>query len=534
MLADADTFFSFYEQGMLDLGDPEIAAALTEFMTNLRFQLGETKDELGDNAEEAKELWRAGGEGARAMAEEVENNRQRLEELRLEQERLQGAAATQMGMEGKIDPELQQQLSDVNAEIDDLVDQMEGDGPLGPLTEQGEDAVEQVDLLTESLEAAKSLTDDFGEDGKEAIDAVTAAVTLAKDQTQLWDDVMTPFVEDFLKGLEDIMEEIEDLDGEKIEITVEITTTYNPTVSTAEAISVIHERLDALPTVVPIDVQLTGQAAAIMGAADVGADLGNAIANAVFGNVAKYRQPWNAPFWLTNRAGQLGRVGQLYGDIYDEEVLSPLEEELDALNDDLKETERLLEDQAFLRRLSQQQYIELQANYNAKLEERNRLEEEYNAAQEAQARFERAKARLDILNTQLQLVKTLYDLDVDPRPILSEIGLGIDASAEDWVDAMAAAMEALAIAAEENLKNFLGISSPSQKMIDIGLQMREGLLQGLGTPIPNFLAPQGSSTMTTINQEYDFSGTVINNGMDAAVFRAMVIQTVRQSMRGVR
>ena len=81
------------------------------------------------------------------------------------------------------------------------------------------------------------------------------------------------------------------------------------------------------------------------------------------------------------------------------------------------------------------------------------------------------------------------------------------------------------------LKEFLGIASPSQKMIDIGLQMRQGLVEGL--TMPRLMSGASTSTShTTVEQTNDFSGAVINNGMDMAMFQAVVLQTVRKGIRG--
>ena len=279
-----------------------------------------------------------------------------------------------------------------------------------------------------------------------------------------------------------------------------------------------------------VDIQFAGLALATITGEAIGSRLGDAVTSAVLANVEKFRQPWNAPFWLTNRAGQLGQVGAFFAGLYDEEVLQPLLDDLDQLNQDIEDTERLLEDQAFIRRLSAQQYLDLQTNYNRALEERNQLEEEYAAAQAATLKFEKAKARLDILNAQLQLVKTLYDLDIDPRGILSEIGVGIDVASEDWVAAMAAAMERVAQAAEDKLREFLGIASPSRKMIEIGQEIRAGLIQGV--TMPRLMPGSTSSSVTTNEITNDFSGMIVNNPMDATVLQAMIVQTVRKSLRG--
>ena len=70
-------------------------------------------------------------------------------------------------------------------------------------------------------------------------------------------------------------------------------------------------------------------------------------------------------------------------------------------------------------------------------------------------------------------------------------------------------------------------------MIDIGVQMRQGLLEGLGAPVPRLMPGGGSSSsQTSVSVSNDFSGAVLNNGMDMAVFQAMVLQTVRKGMRG--
>ena len=527
MLSDADTFMDAVNNGFIDMDDPDVFNFVTQALADLKIQFDGTLPEMNDNVRENRDLWKEAKQEADAYKEALAAQETELEGLETKRDALLAQQA-QLAQFGEVDPELEESLKGIQDQIKDLTDEMD-DGPLQNMPDEATTAIEEVDSLTEALGATKTILGDLKDDGPTDVETVTTAIDTADKRTRIWSADIDTLGVKASKALDEFIAELKKLDGSTITVTIEIVSpTGSPVVPTAHYIEMIHAGLGALPSQVVVDIQLAGLAAAQI----AGEQIGTSIMQAVLGNVEKFRQPWNAPLWLTNRAGQLGRVGSFFAGLYDEDVLQPLLDDLDQLNDDIEDTERLLEDQAFIRRLSAQQYLELQTNYNASLEKRNALEEEYAKAQEATAKFERAQSRLDILNAQLQLVKMLYDLDVDPRGLLSEIGIGIDVASEDWVAAMAEAMEKLAQAAEEKLKEFLGIASPSQKMIDIGLQMREGLLQGLSTPVPRLAAPQSSTSMTNVEVANDFSGAVINNGMDMAVFQALVTQTVRKSVRG--
>jgi len=239
--------------------------------------------------------------------------------------------------------------------------------------------------------------------------------------------------------------------------------------------------------------------------------------------------PWRPPFWGIERAGELGGIGGFFSGLLNEEI-----EQYEDLAKQIEETQKLLSDPAFLRQLDYNQYLAIMRRYNMALDERNDLESDYNKALAAQQRLESAQARVDLLKTQLEFIELLYDRDIDVRPILEQIGVGIDASSEDWVTAMAIAMEQLAAAAEANLREFLGIHSRSEVMYQIGQEMKQGWAEGWAAPAPRMIpgAGQVGGGGTTIDMNNDFSGAVVNNGVDMAVFQAMILQTVRKGLRG--
>ena len=510
---------------MIDLSDPNIAAAVAEWGSQLISTLGATKEEWKDNTTESAAFWKASSEGAKTAAAEIQAAGDKLADLKLEQAGLQ-TEQVELAQFGEIDPTLEQDLQDVNDQIADIEGQLEDDGPFGTMTDAVEDTIDKIDTWQEKLDTIIEGLGTLETDGVTAVAGVDSSMVAATETTGTWKTALDGLATDTIKAFDKIIDQINEMDDSQIDIEVKITTTYNPTVSTAEAISVIHQRLDALPNQVLIDVRLAGQASAILNAQRLGEDLADALWRSVMGGAAKYGTPWNAPFWGLEHAQKLSGIGSFFVGLLD-----PIQEEYDELTRRIEETDKLLQDQAFIRRLSAEQYAELQHNQNLLMEERNQLEEEYAAAQEATTRFERAKARLDILNQQLALVQLLYDLDIDPRGILEGIGIGIDAAAEDWVAAMAAAMEKLAQAAEDNLKNFLGIHSRSQVMFDIAQQAQAGWFEGLAAPVPRLMAPSGGN-QTTVQQTNDFSGAVINNGMDMAMFQAVIMQTINKSARG--
>ena len=107
-------------------------------------------------------------------------------------------------------------------------------------------------------------------------------------------------------------------------------------------------------------------------------------------------------------------------------------------------------------------------------DERNALEEEYIRQQEALARLEAQRAQLDFLGRQLDLLQLIYDNNLDAN-LLEGLTLGLDANADDLVEAMRRAVEALIGAAEEDLE----IHSPSR----VGYRLTENFMEAMARGI---------------------------------------------------
>ena len=137
------------------------------------------------------------------------------------------------------------------------------------------------------------------------------------------------------------------------------------------------------------------------------------------------------------------------------------------------------------------------------------------------------------MEQQLKLLELIYDYDLDRNEMLRGLTFGLEATAEEWVEAMAEASRRIVEAMQAEFEGRLGLASPSRVFMRYGEWAREGFVRGFQAQ--PMLAPRAyagaTSNVTTYDQRFDFN-TTINNGMDAAVFQAMVLQTVRRGVRG--
>lgn len=107
-------------------------------------------------------------------------------------------------------------------------------------------------------------------------------------------------------------------------------------------------------------------------------------------------------------------------------------------------------------------------------DERNALEAEYIRQQEELAALEEQRARLDFLQTQVELLDLIRDNNLG-ADILDGLTLGLDASMTDILAAMTEATRQLIERANDELE----IASPSAVFQRIGEQVMEGLAEGL-------------------------------------------------------
>lgn len=108
-------------------------------------------------------------------------------------------------------------------------------------------------------------------------------------------------------------------------------------------------------------------------------------------------------------------------------------------------------------------------------EELNRLLAEQARREQEILDLEKAQKQLDFLGQQLNLMKMLSDRGLNPRDILGGITLGVNASAQDLLEATNRVVTAMV----NQINADLQIASPSKVMARIGRRVVEGMAMGL-------------------------------------------------------
>jgi hypothetical protein len=575
MELSAQDWFDFWKQGYVDMEGP-FGDFIQRMGTDLFQALDATKSEFEDNETEAAAMWQAMQQGAADAQAELDATKQKLAELEAAQAALQVEKKLTV-LEGAPTTDVDARLIEVNQQIDELQDKVSTSGPLGMISQRLQEANENLDKAREGLETVTSAADTAGTAGVTAMEDVgEAAIALSGDAksaltgdegalTEVEDkagemaetfkkkmEVMEKAFQGFKQAAKAGIKEIKDgLDKlpKKIDITVTITTTYNPTVPTATAIQIIADRLASLPDEVPVNLEF---GKGIREAGEAGDRMGRRMVEAIYWRT---RKAWKFPFKIAEAGGALAGIGTYFAKLYEEETLGPLQDRLDEIDKALggqkdtvrdvgreyEELDRQLQDQAFLQMLTEEEYqyllgkrVELADEMNALAEERVALEEELAAAQERTLQLQEAERSLDMMEQQLKLLRLIYDFDLDRGTMLAGLTFGLESSSEEWVTAMAEATRRMVEAMQYEFESGLGIASRSKVFTEYGRELRAGLDYGFFAQ-PMLSAPAstgGGSTTNTYDQSFDFSGTTINNGMDAAVFQAMVLQTVKRGVRG--
>ncbi|MCI0527274.1 MAG: hypothetical protein L0Y56_07505, partial [Nitrospira sp.] len=166
-------------------------------------------------------------------------------------------------------------------------------------------------------------------------------------------------------------------------------------------------------------------------------------------------------------------------------------------------------------------------------EELNRLLAEQAEREQAILDIERAQKQLDFLGQQLNLIKMLSDRGLNPRDILGGITLGINASAQDLLEATTRVVTAMV----DQINQDLQIASPSRVMMNIGQRVMEGMARGVeqgrslldsaiqSTPLLNgsLMQPMAQSNYaggnTTYSTTYEMPMTVHTAATAPAVIR---------------
>lgn len=219
-------------------------------------------------------------------------------------------------------------------------------------------------------------------------------------------------------------------------------------------------------------------------------------------------------------ADDLARAGRTFASMFEDEVLDPIEEKLDAADDrfksaaerlgerleihfeelpppwieveddSLKELQEILADPLRMDELTpellMQEFFKAVRSGNRELStsisqlmsaqsQRNQLEEEFRKEQERILELEEQRRNLDFLQTQFDLIRQLQEAGIDPKEILGGMELGLDASLPGLIEAMSRAMAALIDEANDEL----GIASPSKVFSRMGRFIYAGLEMGL-------------------------------------------------------
>jgi hypothetical protein len=224
----------------------------------------------------------------------------------------------------------------------------------------------------------------------------------------------------------------------------------------------------------------------------------------------------------------------------------PVLNKTENLGDTYRTLNEQLQDPAFLRLLTEEQYQQLlqkraamEADMAKYQLERTELQKQYAEQEEKILRLQEAQRKLDIIGQQIKLMELAEKYGLDVQDILGDLKRGAETSAEDWMTVMADAMQRVI----QKIYEMWGVASPSQVMMDLGKRVMEGFASGIAKSYalpaaamaPMIAAPSKYAALTAPSgpaMTLNFGETTINNGMDQAIFEARVLQAVRRGMRG--
>lgn len=164
--------------------------------------------------------------------------------------------------------------------------------------------------------------------------------------------------------------------------------------------------------------------------------------------------------------------------------------------------------------------------------ERVRLMNEYTAAAQKLIEINKKEGQLDFLKQQLDVIKMIKDQDlVGGNSLFDGIAFGVNASIDDLLTLTNRVLNAMIT----EVKDELGIHSPSQVFADIGGQMMAGLQQGIqkGFMQPLNALRQGTvahGSMSTRTLNFAMGGVTINTPMDEVMFESRVLRILERSM----
>lgn len=164
--------------------------------------------------------------------------------------------------------------------------------------------------------------------------------------------------------------------------------------------------------------------------------------------------------------------------------------------------------------------------------ERVRLMNEYTAAAQKLIEINKKEEQLGFLQKQLDIVKMIADQDlVGGASLFDGIAFGVNASIDDLLTLTNRVLNAMIT----EVKDELGIHSPSRVFADIGSQMMNGLSQGIQRSFVQPLNALRQSTVahgavSTRTLNFAMGGVTINTPMDEVRFESRVLRILERSM----
>lgn len=163
--------------------------------------------------------------------------------------------------------------------------------------------------------------------------------------------------------------------------------------------------------------------------------------------------------------------------------------------------------------------------------ERVRLMNQYTQAAQKLAEIQRKENQLEYLKQQLDLVKMIRDQDIPGGDSLfAGLTFGLNASIEDLTALTSRVLDGLIT----QVRQQLGIASPSAVFAKIGSQMMMGMSEGIQSSIINPIRSlrdatfaHGAMSSSTLN--FAMGGVTINSGMDEVMFESRVMQIIERS-----
>lgn len=164
--------------------------------------------------------------------------------------------------------------------------------------------------------------------------------------------------------------------------------------------------------------------------------------------------------------------------------------------------------------------------------ERVRLMNEYTAAAQKLVEINKKEDQLGFLQKQLDIVTMIADQDiVGGASLFDGIAFGVNASIDDLLLLTNRVLNAMIV----EVKDELGIHSPSTVFAEIGSQMMNGLSQGIQRSFVQPLNALRQSTVahgavSTRTLNFAMGGVTINTPMDEVRFESRVLRILERSM----